>query len=244
MRKLIMNRIKNNTISIYQILPNKVAYYVVRKCGYSTIALWIDVLNNNEVYEKIKELSKIKNQSISEFKINDRSSIELETIIRQKNTPKKFAHLIISETKVENLKMERFCVVRDPVERFYSAYTHLVYRKLVFGEHISIEKFIEGIENNYDSDAWKVVRLHTSPLISCIGKSPEKFSKIYNLSQLPELKMFLEQRSGKELPSVHINSNDVYLSKKTHEIPKINDNQLDWIKNYYSEDYNIYGKWM
>jgi hypothetical protein len=217
---------------IFEMLPEKLAYYQVPKCGNTTILTWLEWLENTDVTKKV---------GMSENLVNDtiyRKAI-LPNFVEKKPT-NRWKHKWVSENYVKEKNMQTFCVIRDPIERFCSAYSHLVCRTLRLGKVISIDEFIDEFQKNLPdlpNEAWGTIRGHTFPLVHHLGTSSEKFTKIFNIKQMDQVKLYLESSSNKVLPWVHVNRNNSAPCIPTKKC-------IDFVRDTYSDDYKIYGKWL
>jgi hypothetical protein len=131
----------------------------------------------------------------------------------------------------------RMCIVRDPVQRFVSAYaTHL--NNIVLNE-ISIDQVIKNISRpEFIEENTRFIN-QTKPQVHFYGKDPSIYTHIFNINQMYEVKRLLETEADIVIPELHLHKSD---PKKIAD--KLNENQISWIKNRYQEDYHIYGKFM
>lgn len=231
---------------IIQVIPDKLLYYRLFKCGNTTINGWIELINDDGVYKEIEAIAKVNNEKISDMSMEfstyngavDRAMLKRKSPI-QRRIIKRLQHLEIPRRQKKGASTKSFCVIRDPLSRFYSAYTHLVMRHNVFGKYISVEEFIRGIKTKTSDRemAWKKAISHTNPIVQSIGRDPNVFSDIFNINEMDKVKKYMEEKSGKSLPKFHFNSNKV----EKYETSKIIE---EFVKKRYAEDYKVYGKWM
>ncbi len=153
----------------------------------------------------------------------------------------------------------KFLVVRDPIDRFVSAYNNRVklYQELTrhwFKAHDQHpQKTLAFFESNslaYDPDINQFARRiqdyikvssniihHFFPQHFFFHGRPEAFTKIYNIRQLPKLAAHLEERIG---APVHFQS--VQETKNLENAARRSDlgyEELDELKKFYAEDYRI-----
>ncbi len=54
---------------------------------------------------------------------------------------------------------------------------------------------------------------------------------------MSQVKTLLEEKSSQALPDIHLQQNGGI------EKPTLTGEQIEWVKDKYKEDYEIYGKW-
>jgi hypothetical protein len=227
-------------MSTYNIIHNKVIYYDSPKCGSTTVFAYANLINNPELLE---DFNKLVDQQVDPMvAYNSCVNTNKEKYSRVAIS----ARTLIPPTDIPNQSI-KFCIVRDPVERFISVYKALILDPwLVKTENPSIDEFIKIIDSDKNSiknwtqlhpKGWNVIKYHFLPLIKFFGKDPKKFDHIFNIRQLNDVKSFLELHSNIKLPVLRLNNTpDVDI--------KLTERQIEWIKNRYSRDYRFYGKWM
>lgn len=208
----------------YIIVENKVAYHFVPKCASRTILTYAYIVKNPDKYDLIKE-------NLYPYKNN---------------------YEFLKETTKQWFKRTHrypinFCVIRDPVDRFLSAFVDRMKRieRWSYMKDYSISKFIETIddpeynsEDSYVHHPYKDAKFHMNPLIKFLGEDPSIFTHIFNIKQMNEIKILIEEQSGVKLPELVLNSS------ANMEKPVLTQSQIEWIKKRYQKDYEIYGKWM
>lgn len=142
----------------------------------------------------------------------------------------------------------RLAFVRDPVQRFLSAYSN---RVLHHGNmqsefkartqlqaaglptkpdiHLFIEKF------DTFTAASQAVHHHTRPLVYFLGKDPKYFHKLFKLSEMPEFEKLIYERTGVEVTVPRLQTGGPKISRdelSKHEIRKI--------ERLYSMDYKAF----
>lgn len=201
---------------ILDICDKKAAFATTAKCGSRTVVGWSAILKTPSIYESKPELF-----------ASNRS--DTYTPLRQ---------LVYPFENVDNiLKSEIFfTVVRNPVDRFISAYVNrvLFLKKIPF---ISVSDLIENYDQYITDPKFGDIKLHTRPLSFFCGKDPTVFTHIFNVTQMGELKSLLEKTYKITLP-------DIVLHKTDMEKPVLTQKQVHKLQRIYKEDYDIYGKWL
>jgi len=90
----------------------------------------------------------------------------------------------------------RFCVVRDPVQRFVSGYSN---RVLHFGDipEVGFDEFVENFSHYYRT--YPRIKHHFLPQVFFIGKRPEYFTNIFWINEMEEIRDFLSTISKREI---------------------------------------------
>jgi len=119
-----------------------------------------------------------------------------------------------------------FCIKRDPVKRFISAYQNMRW----LGE---LGNNIEKIINNWDDLIMNrpVLKEHFRTQTSCYG-THAIYSHLFKHDRMNEVKEFLEDYASIKLPNLHLQQ-----SGEKEEV-KLTDEQIKWIKEKYKEDYD------
>lgn len=227
-------------MAAFNIIQEKVVYYDSPKCGSTTVLAYANLINNPELLGKMNSLIEqgldpmaAYNKCVKSDKQKySRDAISSRILISKSNVPQKSV---------------KFCVVRDPIDRFISVYKALILNGwLVKTDNPSVDEFIRIIDLDKQSltnwkqihpRGWNVIKFHFFPLTKLLGKNPEKFDHIFNVNQLTDVKNLLELHSNLKLPTLRLNGTpDTSIN--------LTDDQIGWIKNRYSEDYRCYGKWM
>ncbi|SVA15459.1 uncharacterized protein METZ01_LOCUS68313 [marine metagenome] len=127
--------------------------------------------------------------------------------------------------KLPNNAVTVFCIKRDPIKRFLSAYKQMYWLK-----HI---KNIETLINEWDflMEQKPVLKEHFRTQTSFYSSDKTIFSNIFNHDNLKEVKIFLEDYSKCILPELHLQQSGY------KEDIKLTSMQLDFIHNKYEQDY-------
>ena len=145
----------------------------------------------------------------------------------------------------------KFCVIRDPVDRFISAYNHRVLVKGEIKDNSKVQnlpslpnqptfrQFLDNIKE-YGSVV-PVIKHHVDSLCEFLGEDPTIYDRIYKLSEInTELIPMLESKCGHSLEL------DMTINKSPHVIKReeLPMNLIERIKNLYAKDYEVYGEYL
>jgi hypothetical protein len=158
----------------------------------------------------------------------------------------------------------KFLIVRDPVERFISAYNNrvLLYNELskawfmtsnpnykdifaYFEEHSlkfspDIGEFIRHLHSYIELN--HAIRHHMIPQHYFFHGKPDIFDRVYHMGQLAELERDLGARIGRtvEFPRVQ----ETKSLKNKVKITDLGLADRNWLKEFYKEDYRILGPYL
>jgi hypothetical protein len=204
-------------MNVFDLYDNKIAYYATPKCGTRSILGWAVLIKEPNLLSEHPE-----------WFSSSREKIEYSEIRQRANKYKKLTH----DQKI------RFCVVRDPVERFVSTFTNrLLYHKKP-KINIGISEFIANFDILIKNSDFVDAEFHFKSQVDFLGKDASLYTNIFNLNEIHNVKKIIETEIGKGLPDLHLNQNGNI--KK----PELNLGEIDWIKRRYEMDYAIYGKWL
>jgi len=228
----------NKTIfHIHGTIDKKIAYFLAPKCGCSTMREWLILINNpillNEVSKKAKESKEDFLKILKEYKLTRKDYVKA---------------IYISPQEVIKYDV-RFCVVRDPIERFVSTYKQLVKYSKSGLRGIGVDEYISLTEKNYnevstlysdlkESD-WNNIRHHFKAQYEFYGANHDIFSHIFNINEMEKVRDILIETTGVNFPYLHLNR-----TKGKLEDVFLTDLQKEWVKKTYSVDYDVYKKWM
>jgi hypothetical protein len=124
------------------------------------------------------------------------------------------------------VEKETLMIRRDPVERFISGYRNFRDKR---GLTLEFSEFVRELPNLLKVDG--SIRHHFAPQCEYFPWMPlEKVDHVFDLSEFSEVKEFLEERVGFELPSYH--------SQKSYfEGFEVTDRDVELIQQYYVNDY-------
>lgn len=204
-------------------IKDKAAYYHAPKCASRTILGWIALIENPNLIQEHPEYFK---SSSKEGYHGIRNLLSLYP-----NTPH-YWHQNPVPIVSSNY---RFCVIRNPIERFISGFINrAIFLKsvsLASGD-IDLETFIDKFDY-IESNSVDIYH-HFMPQYYFYGEL-DKFHCVYKMNEIYNLKEYLEKTFNITLPNLHLNTNgDI---KK----PFLNDDQKNWIRNKYAIDYQKYG---
>lgn len=201
----------------YDLYNKQIAYYFGPKCGSRTIIGWAAL---------IKDTNLVDNQP-TWFESSRSGSAYDET-----------GELIPAINNAQEYPI-RICVIRDPVERFVSAYTNRVLFHQTTKRIITIDELIDLLECKPapDIDGSDIMN-HLWPMTHWYGQNPGLFTHIFSMEQIPDVKNLLEITSNTTLPELRLQqSGNIKKPILTHT-------QIEWVRERYREDYEIYGKWI
>lgn len=227
-------------MATFNIFKKKLIYYDGPKCGSSTVLAYANLIISPELLE---EVNKLIEQNVDPMDAYERCwRPKTELYCRKK---------IIERTLIEPSEIPsdavRFCIVRDPIERFISVYKALILSGwFVKTENLSVDEFIKIIDadkktlknwTQVSPTGWSNVNFHFLPQVEFYGTDPKIFAHIFNMDQLDKVKELMETYSSIELPSLKLNATE----KIEVELTNL---QIEWIKKRYARDYKFYEKWM
>ncbi len=141
----------------------------------------------------------------------------------------------------------RFCVVRDPVERFQAAFDDIVTRRKFYTDgSIPVEDFLCRIEETWaeaerDKKEYRVGAfasdMHFRPQHFSLGEDASYFTHIFNLRQLPQLRDLLSELAGAEIPLIHANA------RVEQQKTELTAAQKKRVAALYARDYEIFGRY-
>lgn len=202
---------------VFDIYNNEIAYYKTPKCGSRTILAWAALIKEPNLIRDYPTWFEESRQYIEYWEIRKK--------INDYNIP-------THDQKI------RFCVVRDPVDRFISSFTNrILFHKKPYTD-LSIAEFINNYERLINSKPYIDAKIHFDPQVSHLGKNKKLFTHIYNVKDMHKVKSLLEEYTKVRLP-------DLYLQKSKNVVkPTLTEKQIKWVKELYKIDYEIYGEWL
>lgn len=151
-------------------------------------------------------------------------------------------------------KYFKFCVVRDPVQKFISCYNHrivdekrhyknnsdhrqdhILYNQMNFKKCPSIEDVLDNFQNYRRN---KDIEWHMRPQHKFLGKNSNFFDRVYNISEINNrLIPDLESITKKKITLTKENRGKV---KKKYQLTE---KETQKIKSIYKYDYEYYGEY-
>ena len=228
-------------MAVFNVLNSKVIYYDAPKCGSTTVLAYVNMINNPEL---LHEVQKLISEGVEPVAAYDRCwQADRQKYSRNTISSK----TVITKTTPVPSDAIKFCIVRDPIQRFISVYKALILSKTyVASNDKSVDAFIKIIDvdkttltdwTEVSPVGWRNVKFHFLPLVTFYGKDPKIFTHIFNMSQIDEVRKLLENAYNVSLPSLKLNFTRKMDISLTPE-------QIEWVKIRYARDYRFYRKWM
>jgi len=145
---------------------------------------------------------------------------------KQNHAYKQIKRLIKTEHIETSEGKTVFCVKRDPVKRFISAYQNMQW----LGHLSSIQNLINEWDVHMTQN--KMVKAHFRTQTECYGSDPAFFTHTFHHSNMTEVREFLEDYAKVHLPNLHLQQSG---EKREANLTK---EQEDWIVAKYQIDYD------
>jgi hypothetical protein len=201
---------------VFDIQNNRVAYCHVPKSASRTVIGWSALLKNPNIYKERPDLFEPRRKDMYQ---------ELRNAVNE-------MHSIRDMLNAEVF----FTIVRDPIDRFVSAYKNRILYLNKCPE-VSFGEFVLNYEKFKNDGKYSDIIHHTKPITFFCGKDPSIFTHIFNTNQLDKVKILLENIYGVQLPDIVLNKSDENTKLD------ISDRCMEKLQSIYAEDYNIYGRW-
>jgi hypothetical protein len=215
-------------------------YYNCAKCGSSTNYAYGNLLKHPDLLRETIDMSQKEG-------ISARDAYYVCSNRNPEYTYRKFRDTAIINEKDVPTDAIRYCVVRNPVDRFISTYKGLISRGK-YVEPMDVNTFTDIIDKDIavlrkkwpekTKNGWNNVKHHFEPQVNFHGKDAKVFTHIFDVGQMNDVKKMLENCSGINLPELQLNPTDDV------KPPQLTKDNIDWIKRKYAKDYELYGKWM
>ncbi len=136
-----------------------------------------------------------------------------------------------------------FAVVRDPLARFVSGYRN----RILHHRDLETAPIPEGLPQEPDINCFAMelarycranvsLNHHFVPMVTYLGKRPERFERIFDISQMAQLRDYIAEHGA-----------DLSFDRKQVGGPSISVDELDdrsraALREVYAEDYAIWGR--
>jgi len=203
--------------NVFDLYNNEIAYYKTPKCGSRTILGWAALIKDPNLITENPDWFSISRKNIEYPEIRKK-------VIKYE--------LLTHDQKI------RFCIVRDPVDRFISTFTNRILYHKKPNIDITITDFIKNYDSLIERLEFRDAKFHFITQTHRIGTNPSLYTHIFNIKELYKVKELLEINTKIKLPNLHLNQNGD-INK-----PILTTDEIEWIKDRYHVDYEIYGKWL
>jgi hypothetical protein len=201
---------------LYSDNSNKLIYFHAPKCASRTIIGWYSIINYPTIFKDNLDW-------FDPYKLGDYPDIY--KLVNRPNFP-------------DVLNSPRFCVIRDPIERFISAFTDRVLRYKM-GEYHEI-KTVDNFINNFDyyNDKYQVLAHHVRPQYLFYGEDLSNYDYVFKFSEIYKIKELLEDTYSIYLPDLHLQQ------CKNIEKPKLSKEQINFLIEFYKKDYEFFEQYL
>ena len=142
----------------------------------------------------------------------------------------------------------RIAILRDPVERFVSAFRNRVLQYGEINREVMRQRGVpEELPEKPDFGTFlgnlaeyrKIGQIahHTNAQVFFLGKNPEFFDQLFSFSDLAPLRQLLSERAGRELSLPRLRTGE-----GTRDAESPSPEQVEMLKRLYAEDYLFMGK--
>ena len=129
----------------------------------------------------------------------------------------------------------RFCVLRDPVDRFISAIAYLKPQPRP-AKHKSPQKILEKHITKLET-AGSRLDVHLAPQTDFIGREPAYYTHIFRMGEWQRLEHFLSEWIGAPVQLPHLNQSQ----REPYAV--LTPAQKHRVEAFYAEDYKIWGRY-
>jgi hypothetical protein len=141
------------------------------------------------------------------------------------------------------------CVVRDPLERFMSAYANRIVHLGDLGKQEckpkleaaglstapELDEFVQRFEDYYRLSAR--VRHHFRPLCDFLGRDPDRFTHVFTLSDLDRFQALCRE-AGVTLNLPHLQTGGI-----RRPVSDLQATGRTWLESFYAKDYACWGRY-
>lgn len=146
--------------------------------------------------------------------------------------------------------MKRIAFVREPVQRFLSAYSNRVihHRDMDNAQTLkplakkgldpipNIHTFIDNFEHY--SDYSKPIQHHTKPLTHFLGTDPSIYDRIFKLSEMKDFEQYIYELTGLKLTVPHLQTGGPKIKADV-----LSKSELSKISSIYQQDYSVFSEY-
>lgn len=145
----------------------------------------------------------------------------------------------------------RVAVVRDPVARLLSCYSNRVvhhgelsaprFKKAAQDDGLrpdpTLGEFVDNLEG-YRKHFGTILH-HSDPIAVYLGENPGWFSRIFGIHQIEDLRVMLEERTGKSLVIGRDQTGGPKFSRED-----LTPGQIAKLEDFYARDYELFGRYL
>lgn len=157
------------------------------------------------------------------------------------NHPKKHIHWYYQSRSIQNAKL-RIIIVRDPVDRFLSAYANRVEHhgdlsekkiKRMPSKDFKFDPSLDEFIKNFSTYARiKAIEWHTRSISKWVGGSFDMYTHVFSFEQIDEFEKLMNSETGKPFKMQRLQK-----SNKNNLLSRLSPVQLQKIIDIYAEDY-------
>ena len=133
----------------------------------------------------------------------------------------------------------KFCIVREPVSRFLSAYSNRVVNTDEWNiPFVELNEFIDNFHNNHYKSNERIHH-HFRPQVDFIGPDPNYYDRVFFLDEMSLVSEFLSEIMGKTIKLEKLQTVDSSKNPSWFKKPIPTKTQINSIKSFYEDDYKF-----